>query len=332
MKRTTYLLLLATIAITFSSCSKFAMVSFNYPVPPQKNMPENIKTIAIANRSLTPKENKTEKIIESVISGEIEVSDRKASNECIAGVMERLANNEEIKCVLASEHKLYGTGTRDIPTPLDWEKVSEICQQSNSDALLVLEMFDSNSDMFSLPKILLPKHQPGDERKFHVKMYWRLYDPSLRQVIDQYECNRQLTFVSDGNRATVPPKALHGAAYTGGLEYIERYLPGFFIVDRPLFKKGKSDGKEAFKSAYRYVEINDWERAADAWEEIIRNQSPENIGRAYLNMAVYFEQTGNIEEAIRYAQTAYSDYGIKQARDYEFALRNLKNSPELVSY
>lgn len=332
MKRTTFVLLLAMITVILSSCSKFAMVSFNYPVPPQKHMPENIKTIAIANRSLTPKENKTGKIIESVISGEIEVSDRKASNECIVGVMERLANNEDIRCVIASENRLFGSGTRDIPTPLDWEKVSEICQSSNSDALLVLEMFDSNSDMFSLPKILLPRHHSDDERTFQVKMYWRLYDPSLRQVIDQYECNRQLTFVSDGSTATVPPKALHGAAYTGGLEYIERYLPGYFIVDRQLFKKGKSNGKEAFKSAYRYIEMNDWERAADTWEDVIRNQEPENVGRAYLNMAVYFEQIGNIEEAIRYAQIAYSDHGIKQARDYEFALRNLSNSPALVSF
>lgn len=322
MKRFT-LILIVTIAFAFTGCSKYAMVSFNYPLPPQTGMPENIKTIALANRSLTPKEDKAGKIIESVLSGEIEVSDRKASEECLEGVAERLNGYDDLRCVIASENKLYGSGTRDIPTPLDWEKVNQICDDSDADALLVLEMFDSNSDMFALPKILAPRPHPGDERTFNVKMYWRLYDPSVNKIIDQYECARQLTYVSDGSTPTVPPKALHGAAFSGGQEYIERFLPGYFIVDRLVFKKGKGNEKHAFEMAYRHVETDDWEGAADAWEEILRHQDYENCGRACLNMAVYFEQAGNIDEAIKYARRAYTEYGIKQARDYENALRRL---------
>lgn len=70
------LLFIAVIAISLTSCSKYAMISFDYPLPPREIMPENIKTIALTNRSLTNKEDKTGKIIESVLSGEIEVSDR----------------------------------------------------------------------------------------------------------------------------------------------------------------------------------------------------------------------------------------------------------------
>jgi len=322
MKKTT-LLLITILAIVFSGCSKYAMVSFNYPLPPQTGMPENIKTIALANRSLIKEEDKTGKIIESVLSGEIEVSDKKASNECLTGVMDRLNGNKEFNAVIASENKLYGSGTREIPAPLDWDKVSRICDDSDADALLVLEMFDSNSDMFSIPKILLPRPHPGDERTFNVKMYWRLYDPSAKKIVDQYECNRQLTFVSDGSTLTVPPKALHGAAFSGGQEYIERFLPGYFVVDRLLYKKGKGHEKSTFQSAYRHIETNDWEGAADVWEEVLKHNDYENAGRAYLNMAVYFEQAGNLEQAIKYARIAYTDYGIKQARDYENALRRL---------
>lgn len=56
---------------------------------PKVYLPDNVNTIALANRSLTPKEDKTGKIIESVVSGEIEVSDRKASEQCLKGVVER---------------------------------------------------------------------------------------------------------------------------------------------------------------------------------------------------------------------------------------------------
>lgn len=322
MKKTT-LLLITIVAIAFSGCSKYAMVSFNYPLPPQTGMPENIKTIALANRSLIKEEDKTGKIIESVLSGEIEVSDKKASDECLTGVMERLNGNQNLRVVKASENKLIGSGTREIPAPLDWDKVSRICDDSDADALLVLEMFDSNSDMFSIPKILLPRPNPGDERTFNVKMYWRLYDPSVKKIVDQYECTRQLTYASDGTTLTVPPKALHGAAFSGGQEYIERFLPGYFVVDRMLYKKGKGHEKSTFQSAYRHVETNDWEGAADLWEEVLKHNDYENAGRAYLNMAVYFEQAGDIEQAIKYARIAYTDYGIKQAREYENALRRL---------
>ncbi len=317
------LLCIAVLALVLSGCSKYAMVSFNYPVPPQENMPDNVKTIALVNRSLTNKDDKAGKIIESVLSGEIEVSDRKASEQTIRGAFERIEDNSDFRCVIPVDHKLYGTGTREIPSLLDWSTVESVCKSSDADALLVLEMFDSNSDMFSFGKILGPKAGPERERTFNILMYWRLYDPSLKKVIDQYETSRQVTFHSNGESVAVPPKALHGAAYSAGQEYIERFLPGYFIVNRMLFKKGKGAGKLDFKSAYRHVETNDWEGAADAWEEIMKGQSFENKGRACLNMAVYFEHIGNIEEAMKWAKRAYVEYGIKQGRDYETALRRM---------
>lgn len=322
MKKFT-LIWIVVLALVLSSCSKYAMVSFNYPLPPQENMPDNVKTIALVNRSLTNKDDKAGKIIESVLSGEIEVSDRKASEQSIRGAFERIEANSDFRCVIPVDHKLYGSGTREIPSLLDWSTVESVCKSSDADALLVLEMFDSNSDMFSLGKILGPKAGPERERTFNILMYWRLYDPSLKKVIDQYETSRQVTFHSDGESVAVPPKALHGAAYSAGQEYIERFLPGYFIVNRMLFKKGKGAGKLDFKSAYRHVETNDWEGAADAWEEILKGQSFENKGRACLNMAVYFEHIGNIEEAMKWARRAYVEYGIKQGRDYEAALRSI---------
>lgn len=298
------------------------MISMNYPIEPAVDLPDNIKTVAVANRSVTPKEDKASKIIESIITGEIEVSDRKASEQCLAAVSNRITEQDGFRIVYPEKYKLNGTGTREIPAPLDWKEVEDICSSSNADALLVLEMFDSNSDMFALPKILFPR--PVDnERTFNILMYWRMYDPASKKIVDQYECSRVITFHGDGNGVAVPPKALHGAAYSGGMEYIERLLPGYFIVNRVLYKKGKGAGKEAFKSAYRHVETNDWEGAADTWEEILKNDSFENRGRACLNMAVYFEQVGNREAAIEYARRSYVDYGIKEGRDYEFALRQL---------
>ncbi|HLN52690.1 MAG TPA: DUF6340 family protein [Lentimicrobium sp.] len=326
MKHFIICLLMAS-TLLLAGCSKYAMVSFNYPLPPEAELPENIKTIAVVNRSLTAKEDKAGKIIESVLSGEIEVSDRKASEQAILGVSERIPENAEFRCVIPLENKLIGSGTRETPPALEWVKVKEICNTSNADALLVLEVFDSNSDLL-LPKIFKPDAPVVDERNFNVVMKWRMYDPNEKKIIDQYECRRQLTFQSDGNHMTVPPKAMFGAAYSGGQEYIERFLPGFFIVQRQIFKKGKHEDKDSFETAYRHVETDDWEGAANAWIEIMKHNSFENTGRACLNMAVYCEAVGNLDDAISWARKAYVDYGIKQAREYEASLRRMKNQEE----
>lgn len=317
-----YLVCMLLVVIACSGCSKYTNISINYPLEPKVYLPDNVNTIALANRSLTAKEDKTGKIIESVLSGEIEVSDRKASEQCLKGAVDRLDRNSNFNLVIPVENKLFGSGTREIPAPLDWSLVQQMCNSSDTDALLVLEMFDSNSDMFSLPNILSPK-PVNNERNFNVLMYWRLYDPSIKKIIDQYECSRQITFHVGENVLGVPPKALYGAAYSGGQEYIERFLPGHFIENRLIFKRGKGADKQSFKMANRHVETNDWEGAADLWEEILKHDNFKNQGRACLNMAVYFEQAGNIDAAIEWARKAYVDYNVKAGRDYEYALRNL---------
>lgn len=323
-----FLCLLAASTLALAGCSKYAMVSFNYPLPPEANLPENVTTIAVVNRSLTAQEDKTGRIIESVLSGEIEVSDRKASEQAILGVCERIPENAGFRCIIPQENKLTGSGTRETPPPLEWMKVMEICNTSNADALLVLEVFDSNSDLM-LPKIFKPSTPATDERNFNIVMQWRLYDPAAKQIIDQYEGRRQLTFQSDGNHLTVPPRALHVAAYSGGQEYIERFLPGYFIVERLVFKKGKGADKKSFEKAFRQVETNDWEGAANAWQAVLNHNNYENSGRASLNMAVYCEAVGNLDDAINWARQAYVDYGIKQAREYEAALRRMRDQQQV---
>ncbi len=318
-------------SLAFTGCSKYAMISFNYPLPPEVALPENVKTIAIVNRSLTAKDDKPGKIIEAVITGELEVSDRKASEQAIFGVADRVRENPDFQCVIPAENKLTGSGTRDMPPPIEWNKVEEICHSSNADALLALEVFDSNSDLL-LPGILKKPTPAVDERNFNIVMQWRMYDPASRQITDQYECRRQLSFQSDGNHLTVPPKALHGAAYSGGQEYIERFLPGFLIVQRTVFKKGKREDKRSFEVAYRRVETHDWEGAAKTWTEIISHNDYVNTGRACLNMAVYCEAIGDLDEAIVWARKAYVDFGIRQGRDYESALRRMKNQQDAENY
>jgi hypothetical protein len=321
---------LFVIAIVFSGCSKYGFVSLNYPTRPSVFFPENVKTIAVVNRSLTKKIDKQNKVTESIVTGEIAGSDRIASDECLKGVFDRINGLRGLSIVIPQKTRLYGTGTRVTPELLDWKLVQTICDSSGADALLVLENFDSNSDLVvaaltnqvqSVIRGGTSKPELPNQIRLNVIAFWRLYDPSTKTIVDQYRSSNNMTF----NGIIAPPDALPNAAYNAGQEYIQRFLPGYYTVKRDMYKKGKGASKQDFKTAFRRAEVANWQGAIDTWTEILNHTSRKNAGRACLNIAVSYEVLGNTNQTLQWAKKSYEDYGDGLARDYAKILLDRKN-------
>lgn len=330
MKYKFYLLLLLSIFAT--SCSKYGYVQLKYPTTPNAILPENIKTIAIVNRSLSPKDdkNKGNAITEAILTGEIAGSDKLASDECIKAVFDRFNGYRGVSIVFPTTSRLIGTGTRLTPDPLDWNRVKNICDSTKADALLVLEMFDSNSDLLlsglnnQINNVIsgtLEVPKPNNQIRMNVISYWRMYDPKNQKIIDQYQTNNFMTFNSSGILNLPPPEALPQTAYTSGEQYVDRFLPGYYYVKRDMYKRGKGSFKKQFKTAFRKSEVANWEGAAEVWTNIAKNASPKNAGRACLNLAVAYEVLGKTEEAFAWAKKSYEDYGNKLGREYANKLK-----------
>ena len=331
-----YLLSLIIAVFLFSGCSKYGFVSLHYPLNPSIILPEHVSKIAIANRSLTKKkEYQKKKLIESILSGEIAGSDRLASDECLRAVYEMMNGHRGIQIVIPEKSRLFGTGTREIPELLDWKLVKSICDSANADALLVLETFDSYTDLLlaavtnqvanvvagNSPKPALP-----NQIRMNVLCYWRLYDPSQKTIIDQYESRSYLVFNCVGSDFKLPPpEALYNTAYAAGQEYIQRFLPGYYTVKRDMYKRGKGRQKHEFKAAFRHAEVADWQGAIDVWKEILKHADRKNAGKACLNIAVAYEVLGNTELALEWAKKSYEDYNNKLGRNYANILLRRKN-------
>jgi hypothetical protein len=323
------------LAFVFAGCSKYGYVTLNYPLNPEVYIPENIKSIALVNRSLTKDQDKKNTIIESIATGEIAGYDRFASDECLKGVFDNINGRTDIKFIIPPKTRLYGTGTRETPELLDWKLVQSICASSEANALLVLETFDSNSDILAtavndqVNTIInggVPKPAVPNQIKMNVVCFWRLYDPSSKTIIDQYQVTKNLTFSGVGRDfLSPPPDALPNTAYAAGQEYIQRYLPGYYTVRRDLYKKGKGSAKQQFKAAFRRAEVANWQGAIDAWSDIAKNANQKNAGRACLNIAVSYEVLGNTDLALQWVKKAYEDYDDKLARDYAKILLKRKN-------
>ena len=332
MKSKLYFILI--ILSTFStSCSKYGYVKLKFPTAPNAVLPDDIKTIAIVNRSLSPKDNssKGNAIAEAILTGEIAGSDKLASDQCLKAVFDRFNGFREISIVYPATSRLVGTGTRVTPDPLSWKRVKGICDSSKANALLVLEMFDSNSDIIlssvsnqinSVISGTLDTPKPPNQIRMNVISYWRLYDPATEKIIDQYQTTNYLTFNTTGLLNLPPPDALPQTAYATGEQYVERFIPGYYYVKRDLYKRGKGSYKEQFKAGFRKSEVANWEGAIEVWSNIAKNSSRKNAGRACLNLAVGNEVLGNTEEALKWAKKSYEDYGNKLGRDYANTLKN----------
>jgi len=329
MKRVIYVIMAALIV---SGCSRYGYVSLNYPQPPQVYLPDDVHFIAVVNRSLVEGEDKEDKVVEAIATGEIAGSDRLASDNCIKGVYDAVQGMPETRLIIPEQVKLYGTGTREMPELLDWDVVAGICKEEGSDALLVLETFDSNSDLLisaareQVAAILAtgtPQPVIPGQVKVNVVCNWRLYDPRTRSIIDQFEHNTYMTF--DLHEGMPPPHALPEAAYRAGVDYIQRFLPGFYVVRRDLYKRTSGSARRQFKAGYRRAEVANWEGAMEAWDGLTEHRSRKTAGRACLNIAVANEVLGNTDLALEWSNKSYEYYRDKLGRDYSKILLRRRN-------
>ncbi len=319
-------------AMAVAGCSRYGYVQLNYPTAPVAYLPDDVHRIAVVNRSLTSEEDENAKRVESITTGEVAGSDRLASDECIKGVYEGIKALGNTELVIPTQLRMVGTGTRELPELLEWDLVKKICADEGSDALLVLEVFDSNSDILlsaateQVASILstgtLKPVEPG-RVNVNVSCYWRLYDPKRQAIIDQYQDNTYMAF--DLRESLPPPHALPETAYGAGLNYIQRFLPGYYRVKRDLYKRTSGSAKQQFKAGYRRAEVANWQGAIEVWDELLDHQKRKTAGRACLNIAVANEVLGNTDIALEWAKKSYEFHKDKLGRSYSKILLNRRD-------
>ncbi len=328
-KRNVFFVIAAILSI--SGCSKYGYVSLNYPQEPLVYLPEDVDAIAVVNRSLTQEEDKNDILIEAIITSEVAGSDRLASDECVKGVYDAVKDMNGTQLIIPETLRLYGTGTREMPELLDWERVTEICDSEGADALLVLETFDSNTDLLlsaareqvsAIISTGVPKPTAPGQVRMNVVCYWRLYHPGTKSIIDQYQHNSYMTFNTNGG--IPPPHALSETAYSAGIAYIQRFLPGFYVVKRDLYKRTGGSTKHQFKAGYRRAEMANWQGAIELWDILSVHKKRKTAGRACLNIAVAHEVLGNTDLALDWAQKSYEFHNDKLGRSYSKVLLRRK--------
>ncbi len=317
-------LLLITI-LAFCACSRTVYVPVLKPAP--VDVGSHIQSIAVVDRA-TP-EKPEEAVVGNILTGSMPGLNREAAQRAIDGLVRNLDNSSRYVVIRTAERLTTPAPRGNWPPPLSWSEIESLAATYNTDAILVLESFDSDFIVTEGSSAVTPRSEGGPvlRRKFYaegvagIKLGFRLYDLQQKAISDEYMFNHNARWQAEGNALQMVVgglidhrQAVNEASLQSGIIYADRISPKWIRLNRDFFTKGR--GNRDFKIGVRRATVNNWEGAREAWHESVNSRRRKTAGRSAYNLALMYEIAGELDIAREWAQHSYTDYGIRKARSY----------------
>ncbi|MBC6999172.1 DUF6340 family protein [Cytophaga sp. FL35] len=337
------LLTTAFLTMIFTSCSSTSTLTMGVLEPARINVPNDVVKVGLINRSLPSESNKTVDKIDKILSLEGLNLDKEGAEAAVSGLYDELTainRFESVKVLNDIEVQKKGLGV--FPAALSWQDVEKICEENGVDALLSLEMYDTDTKvnfetkMINIPNNLgIKANVPGHKVTLFttIKNGWRVYNPNHKIVLDEIVENHQVVSHGEGinpmkaveaiigrKEAVLQTSTNLGSAYASDLRPLSRR------VTREYFVKGTDN----FKIAQRRAQTGDWDGAADLWEREVQNPDMKIAGRACYNMAIINEINGDLNKAMEWASRSYADYEISNALRYVNILKHRMSEQRIL--
>ncbi len=325
-----------SLALGIASC-KVGHVNMQVLRPADIMLPQHFQKFVLADRTRPAKGEGQQaiNILEGILTGEGVFQDKWASEDCLEGLRQVLTQTPRYTVTVAAlDTAIKGTGRRQAMPPLDWNTVGKLVGKDTTTALIVLEAFDSNTNLFNEvvmttqsvegQNIQVPEYR--SHGRVNVYTMWRIYDFKTKTISDQFPQESWQQFDANGrteaeaigrlpNRRDMSSRA----GVHAGIQYGHRISPQWVWVQREFYRKGNPD----LKQAGRMARFNNWKTAADIWNRNATSSDPKVARRASFNMALAAEQTGDLDLAIQWAERA-SQMGDRRAPRYVQILQQRK--------
>lgn len=318
----------------FNSC-KVAHTTLPVLQPADIMLPQHLQKFILADRTRPVKGNGQQalNVLEGILTGEGVFQDKWAAEDCIEGLRQKLLQTPRYTVTIAAiDTALKGTGRRQTMPPLDWGTVAKMVGNDTTTALIVLEAFDSNTNLFNEVVNVTQRGPDGNniqvpEYRAHgridVYSVWRIYDLKTKTIVDQFTQESRQQFDGSGPTQAVAESHLPSrrdmvsrAGISAGMQYGHRISPQWISVARDYYKKGSPK----LKSAAKLVRYQNWQTATDTWNSEATSSDPKVARRASYNMALASEKAGDLDLALQWAQRA-QQLGEKRAARYIMILQ-----------
>ncbi|MDH3648441.1 MAG: DUF6340 family protein [Saprospiraceae bacterium] len=314
--------------------------------PAAITLPEHIEVLATVDRS-KPSSGFVN-VLEGGVTGEVINQDKNGRRYALDVLSQALTRTPRFR-VVSTDLEYTGSETgSSMTSPLPWREIESICREYDADAVIALEMFDSDNLIETTARTRKTKDDDDNEieetvfdskEKVSVRLGWRIYDPYHQEIIDEVAVNDEQTDSKSASktkeealdRLEDPLKLTYRVSETAGRKYAERIAPIWINVSRTFYKKAKGRAEEDMARAARHFEADSWQQAVEIWRSIIDGPFDREVkGMATYNLAVASEKRGLLGSALDWAQKAYAEFDNKKARNYIQTLKNRIRDQEIL--
>lgn len=328
-RKITFSAIVITIVGLICSCSSTNYLTLWVTEPAPVYVSNKINNIGIINRSVVSGKNEKVDKVDKILSLEGENLDKDGARSTVIGLFDKLVASKKFEGVQIIDNiGMQSPGMGVFPAPLTWEKVDQICQGKEVDAIFELASYDTDAkvDYQVVPitidgplGVKIPAVEHHATITTQIKTGWRIYDRINKLILDEFTINETVWKTGVGINPMKAVDAILGrkeqviqASTQIGQNYALRVLPYDIRVSREYFVRGS----DKFKVAKRRARTGDWNGAAELWEKEVKNPKRKIAGRACYNMAIINEINGDLNTAINWASKSYADYNNKYALNY----------------
>ncbi|MCO6175447.1 DUF6340 family protein [Flavobacterium sp. NRK F10] len=331
-----FLLLLSALIV---SCSSTNNLTMNATQPAPVYLSKQVQRVGIINRSIPDKKYEAIDTIDKILTMEGKELDKEGSEitvESLKSELEKTNRMEYVTIIDSVDFKQYGIDQ--FSNELSWEKINQICQQENLDAIYELSFYDTDSNIrykavtsqvTNAFGIKVPVIEQEATVSTLIKWGWRIYDNQEKVIRNVFASSKGITLTGKGIN---PVKAFEtiknrkdavlNVSKNIGIDYTYRIFPYTIRVSREYFVRGTNN----FEIGKRRARAGQWDSAAELWLLETKNKNSKIAGRAYYNMAIINEINGDLDQAINWATQSYTDYNNKLALHYLNILKNRKRT------
>ncbi|MDD2549200.1 MAG: DUF6340 family protein [Bacteroidales bacterium] len=320
--RKKYAICLALLVLGFSiftSCVYNKTISIQTLKPAELSVPSNFAQPLIVTGIYKGVPGSPESMAQAAL-------DSTAALEAGLVLAETLAESPWFQGVEPPVRQHYRDESTRLILPYSWNEVENMASATDADLVISLEYIKITPKTDSYP------YWDGAFQGYYgylsmdVYAYWRVYDLYNRELVSNYLFRDTLIWdeydyfpVEVGDQL---PGFFNSAAYCGylvGDEYAKKIAPYWADEQRFYYVKGH----KLLRNAANLVINNQWEDAANLWQEVIDKypNREELAAKAAFNLALANEMLGNFDVAIDWLEESEKYYRLQRALVYKSVLK-----------
>lgn len=299
--KNTKILMFFFLVYVLSSCISYEKYPIEIFQPSEFTLPANIKNITIVSRNLKYNND----TLQNYYLDDFRLkkdkkhinTDSIAISACTDSLKMRLNSSGKFnKVQIYPIHSISASKVNNVrPAPAEWYE--NICRETSSDGLILLDMFSCFYRQYS---------NPTPSAWVITSNIWSIYDYSQKKIVDRFSQVDTLYWDGENNKSLnkrmIPAKktAIKLAAGVIGTNYSKHLLPGWNVVYREIMTRNHPE----MKSAALNAKNNNWEDAETIWQNYTESTCRRNRTISLFNLALASEMKGKLDEALEYTANA----------------------------